>query len=97
MKTNYQKELYYYSLQLEKKQIKYTENLQHLKNIKTGEVIKLQCNYDSKQKVYVKTIEQKVNALVALAKSENLKPLFLTLTLPSKFHPYKISKKKYKK
>jgi len=31
---------------------------------------------------------------VALAKSENLTPLFLTLTLPSQFHPFKTLKNK---
>jgi len=86
------KELYFYSLESEKKQIKYTNNLQSLKNINTGQVIKLQSDYDSKQKQYVKTIEQKVNALVALAKLENLQPIFLTLTLPSNFHPHKTIK-----
>jgi len=90
---NYKNELYFYSLKIEKKQTNYTKNLQNLKNIKTGQVIIINYNYDSKQKAYVKTIEQKVNALVSLSKTEELVPLFLTLTLPSKFHPYKTSKK----
>ncbi len=103
MKINYKKELYYYSKKIEKKQINYKKNLQHLKNTKTGEVINLQSSYEILQIQYVKTIEQKVNALVALSKSGELIPLFLTLTLPSKFHPTKtlkngkvIPNKKYK-
>jgi len=88
----YKKKLYYYSLESEKKQTNYVKNLQNIKNVKTGEVIKLQFNYESKQKEYVKTIEQKVHALVTLAKSESLMPIFLTLTLPSKYHPFKTLK-----
>lgn len=88
----YKEELYSYSVTLEKKQNNYIKNLQNLKNVKTGEVITLQSSYDAKQKAYIKTIEQKVNALVALAKHENLIPLFLTLTLPSKYHPFKTLK-----
>lgn len=85
----YKRELYFHSLENEKKQNKYIKNLQNLKNTKTGEVIKLQFNYDVKQKEYVKTIEQKVHALVTLAKIKGLIALFLTLTLPSKFHPFR--------
>jgi len=92
MKLNYQKELYHYSLYLEKKQTNYTKNLQNLKNTKTGEVIKLQSSYQSTQKQYIKTLEQKVNALIVLAQLEGLIALFLTLTLSSKFHPFKTLK-----
>ena len=87
-----QKEFYHYSQEAEMKQTNYICNLQNLKNTKTGEIIKLQSNYQATQKQYIKTVEQKINALVALAKSEDLLPLFLTLTLPSKFHPFKTLK-----
>lgn len=82
-------ELYQLSLQKEQSQSNYIKNLQQLKNTNTGEVYKLNYSFDTKQKEYVKTIEQKVNALVALSTHENLIPLFLTLTLPSTFHPFK--------
>lgn len=88
----YKRKLYYYSLEIEKKQNNYIKNLEHLKNTKTGQVIKIQSNYDSKQKIYVKTTEQKINALTALTKSENLQPIFMTLTLPSLFHPLRTLK-----
>jgi len=92
MNTAYQRELYYNSLENEKKQKNYSKNLQNIKNTKTGEVIKLKSDYNSKQQEYIKTIEQKVNALTALAKLDGLAPLFITLTLPSKFHPFKTLK-----
>ena len=95
--------LYKYSLFKEKQQTNYLKNQQNLKNVKTGEVLTLKYSFDSKQKEYVKTIEQKVNALVSLAVAQNLKPIFITLTVPSEFHPNKTLKngiivinKKYK-
>ena len=100
---NYKKELYYHSIKNEKKQTNYLKNQQQLKNAKSGEIITLNYNFDSKQKQYIKTIEQKVNALVSIATSENLKPIFLTLTLPSCYHPFltlknnkKVKNKNYK-
>ncbi|MCT7565272.1 replication endonuclease [Aliarcobacter butzleri] len=95
--------LYKYSLFKEKQQSNYLKKQQNLKNVKTGEVLTLQYSFDSKQKEYVKTIEQKVNALVSLAVAQDLIPIFITLTVPSEFHPYKTLKnqvivinKKYK-
>ena len=84
--------LYKYSLFKEKQQSNYLKKQQNLKNVKTGEVLTLQYSFDSKQKEYVKTIEQKVNALVSLAITQNLKPIFITLTVPSEFHPFKTIK-----
>lgn len=81
--------LYKYSLFKEKQQSNYLKNQQNLKNIKTGEVLSLKYSFDSKQKEYVKTIEQKVNALVSLAVAQKLSPVFITLTVPSEFHPYR--------
>ena len=96
-------ELYKYSLHKEKQQTNYLNNQQNLKNIKTGEILTLKYSFDFKQKEYVKTIEQKVNALVSLAVAQDLIPIFITLTVPSEFHPYKTLKnqvivinKKYK-
>lgn len=96
-------ELYKYSLKKEKQQTNYLKNQQSLKNIKTGEVLTLKYSFDFKQKEYVKTLEQKVNALVSLAVEQNLSPIFITLTVPSEFHPFKtlkneviVENKKYK-
>jgi len=92
MYESYTKELYCYSLEVEKKQSNYKQNLLPQKNTKTGQVFKINSNYEATQKVYIKTLEQKVNALVALADNEGLIPLFLTLTLPSKYHPHRTLK-----
>jgi hypothetical protein len=96
-------ELYNLSLKKEKQQSNYLRNQQNLKNIKTGEVLSLKYSFDSKQKEYIKTIEQKVNAIVSLAVTQDLKPIFITLTVPSEFHPFKtlkngiiVENKKYK-
>ena len=85
-------ELYKYSLHKEKQQSNFLRNQQNLKNVKTGEVLSLKYSFDFKQKEYVKTIEQKVNALVSIAIEQNLNPIFITLTVPSKFHPFKTLK-----
>ncbi|WP_151944254.1 replication endonuclease [Aliarcobacter butzleri] len=86
------KELYKYSLKQEKKQSNFLKNQQNLKNVKTGEVLTLKYSFDFKQKEYVKTIEQKINALVSLALAQNLSPIFITLTVQSEFHPYRTLK-----
>lgn len=104
MNTNKTKqELFFYSIKKEKQQSNFFKNQQNLKNTKTGEVLSLKYSFDSKQKEYVKTIEQKVNALVSIAIEQDLKPIFITLTVPSEFHPFKtlkngfiIENKKYK-
>ena len=85
-------ELYKYSLHKEKQQSNFLRNQQNLKNVKTGEVLSLKYSFDFKQKEYVKTIEQKVNALVSISIEQNLNPIFITLTVPSKFHPFKTLK-----
>lgn len=101
--TKTKQELYNLSLKKEKQQSNFLRNQQNLKNIKTGEVLSLKYSFDSNQKEYIKTIEQKVNALVSLAVAQNLSPIFITLTVPSEFHPFKtlkngiiVENKKYK-
>lgn len=96
-------ELFFYSIKKEKQQTNYLKNQQSLKNVKTGEILNLKYSFDYKQKEYIKTTEQKVNALVSLAITKNLRPIFITLTVPSEFHPFKTLKngvivinKKYK-
>ena len=89
---NLKKELFLYSIKKEKQQINYLKNQQSLKNVNTGEVLNLKYSFDYKQKEYIKTTEQKVNALVSLAITQNLKPIFITLTVPSEFHPFKTIK-----
>jgi len=90
MKTNdLKKYLYFYSINIEKKQINFLKNKQKLRNIKTGEIYSLNYDLYKKQKEYVKTLEQKTHALNAIASAQNLQPIFCTLTLPSEYHPYR--------
>lgn len=85
-------ELFFYSIKKEKQQQNFIKKKQSLKNTTTGEILNLKYSFDSKQKEYIKTIEQKVNALVSIATSQMLSQIFITLTLPSKYHPYKTLK-----
>ncbi len=89
---NYKEALFLHNLQIIKKQNAYLKNKVQVLNTKTGEVLANTATYESKQKEYVKTIEQKVNALVALANKQELQLIFMTMTLPSKFHPIKTLK-----
>jgi len=89
---SYIENLYLYNFEITKKQNAYLKNKVRTINTKTGEVLANIATVESKQKEYIKTTEQKVNALVAIAKSKDLQPIFMTLTLPSKFHPFRTLK-----
>ncbi len=91
-KRDIKQELFFYSIEKEKQQQNFIKKKQSLKNTTTGEILNLKYSFDSKQKEYIKTIEQKVNALVSIATSQMLSQVFITLTLPSKYHPNKTLK-----
>lgn len=57
-------------------------------NEKTNERLTINYNFKTNYKKYIKSIEQKVFCIEELAKEENLIPLFITFTLPSRFHPF---------
>jgi len=76
------------SLEKERKQQSYC-NRTKLANFKTGEMYQLSHSFEKHYKNYTKSIEQKVYTIEALARKKGLAPVFMTLTLPSEFHPFK--------
>lgn len=85
-KELYIQELFFENLKRIKKQNSYLKNRIKQFNTNTGEILPVS-TYEAQQKAYIKTTEQKVNALVAMALFEGLIVIFFTLTLPSRFHP----------
>lgn len=80
----------YYKLSLakEKNQQEYLKyNI--IKDSSTNKIININYNFDKYYKKYTKSIEQKVYTIENIAKEKNLLPVFITLTLPSIFHPFK--------
>lgn len=85
------KNYYEISTTKEKKQKSYLSRL-NLCNTKTGEVSKLDYDFEKEYKKYCKLIEQKSFAIEHLANELGYTSVFLTFTLPSRFHPF-ISRK----
>jgi hypothetical protein len=79
---------YRLSLQKEANQQNFLKNI-HLLNSASGEVLKLNHSFEKYYNKYTKSIEQKVYAIEQIAKDKKLTPVFITLTLPSTFHPFK--------
>ncbi|MDX9900900.1 MAG: replication endonuclease [Aliarcobacter sp.] len=89
----------YYKLSLAKEQgqqsfLKYN---MILKNQATKEILDINYSFDKYYKKYTKSIEQKVYTIEAIAKEKNLVPVFVTLTLPTQYHPFKSIKYKDKR
>jgi len=59
-----------------------------VKNIKTNQVHKLSYDFETAQRKAKNETLQKIIHIEKLAKDSGLKPLFLTFTLPSKYHPF---------
>lgn len=78
---------YHTSLKKEHNQQSYLKNMT-LKNEKSGELLQLNHSFEKYYKNYTKSIEQKIYALEKIARDDGLVPIFITLTLPSKFHPF---------
>lgn len=81
------KSYYELSAAKEKKQKSYLSRL-NLCNTKTGELSKLDYDFEAEYKKYCKLIEQKSFAIEHLANELGYTSAFLTFTLPSKFHPF---------
>jgi hypothetical protein len=79
----------YYNLSLhkERKQQNFLNRLNVVN--KSGEFLDLQYSFESQYKSYSKSIEGKVYAIEYLAKEKGLVPIFITLTLPSAYHPFR--------
>lgn len=85
----------YFSLSLEKenKQKSYLKKLD-VRNTKTGEIFQLDYDFEREYKKYNKLIEQKSSAIEHIAREFEYTSIFLTFTLPSKFHPFKSRQRK---
>ncbi len=79
----------YYKLSLvkEQNQQSYLKKM-FIKNNTTGQVIQLNHSFEKYYKNYTKSIEQKVYTIENIAKEKDLVPIFITLTLPSNYHPF---------
>lgn len=82
-----QESLYKVSLQKEAAQQKYLK--EHIIiNSATNEAIDINYSFEKYYKKYTKSIEQKIYTIEAIAKEKDLEPVFMTLTLPSMYHPF---------
>lgn len=89
----------YYKLSLTKEQgqqsfLKYN---MILRNQATKEILDINYSFEKYYKKYTKSIEQKIYTIEAIAKEKDLVPVFVTLTLPSEYHPFKSIKYKDKR
>lgn len=80
----------YYKLSLAKEQGQqsFIKN-NRFRNSATNELLNLNYSFEKYYKKYTKSIEQKVYTIEAKATQNNLVPVFITLTLPNYFHPFK--------
>jgi len=80
----------YYKLSLAKEQGQqsFIKN-NRFKNNATGEQLNLNYSFEKYYKKYTKSIEQKIYTIESIAKDKSLIPVFVTLTLPNEYHPFK--------
>jgi hypothetical protein len=83
-----QKLYYEYSFEKENKQKSFLKYNQFI-NTKTGETLQLDYDFEKKYKEYSKITEQRALTIQELAKRNNMCSVFITLTLPSAYHPFK--------
>jgi hypothetical protein len=76
------------SIEKEKKQQEFYKKVEFA-NLKTGESYQITHSFEKYYKKYTKSIEQKIYTIEALARKKGLIPVFITLTLPSEFHPFR--------
>lgn len=81
------KDYFAVSLSKEQKQKEYLSRID-LCNISTGELFKLDYDFELEYKKYTKLIEQKVSSIEHIAKELEYISVFMTFTLPSRFHPF---------
>ncbi|MCG3694752.1 replication endonuclease [Aliarcobacter butzleri] len=77
-----------HSIQKENKQKSYLKNTSFL-NKKSGEFLNVEYDFEKKYKEYSKIAEQRALTIQELAKRKEFCSVFITLTLPSKYHPFK--------
>lgn len=76
-----------YSQKKEDKQQKYFNSV-IIKNTKNNEIFTIKKDLKSETKKYKQIISLKVKELNRITQENNLIPIFITLTNPSKFHPF---------
>lgn len=77
-----------HSILKENKQKSYLKNTSFL-NKKSGEFLNIDYDFEKKYKEYSKISEQRALTIQELAKRKEFCSVFITLTLPSKYHPFK--------
>lgn len=81
--------LYYqHSLEKEQKQKSYL-NYHKFVNLSTKETINIDYNFEKKYKEYSKITEQRAYTIQELSKRKGYCSVFITLTLPSPYHPFR--------
>ncbi len=77
-----------HSILKENKQKSYLKNTGFL-NKKSGEFLNIDYDFEKKHKEYSKIAEQRALTIQELARRKEFCSVFITLTLPSRFHPFK--------
>ncbi|WP_148624248.1 replication endonuclease [Aliarcobacter cryaerophilus] len=77
-----------HSILKENKQKSYLKNTGFL-NKKSGEFLNIEYDFEKKYKEYSKIAEQRALSIQELARRKEFCSVFITLTLPSKFHPFR--------
>ncbi len=77
-----------HSILKENKQKSYLGNTGFL-NKKSGEFLNIEYDFEKKYKEYSKIAEQRALTIQELARRNEFCSVFITLTLPSKYHPFK--------
>lgn len=81
--------LYYqHSIEKEQKQKSYLEHHKFV-NLSKNETLSIDYDFEKKYKEYSKITEQRALTIQELAKRKEFCSVFITLTLPSQFHPFK--------
>lgn len=83
-----QKLYYEHSFEKENKQKNFLKYNQFL-NMHTGEKLNLDYDFEKKYKEYSKITEQRAYTIQELARRKSFCSVFITLTLPSAYHPFK--------
>ncbi len=80
----------YYKIYSQKKEEKQQEfyNKVYIQNKKTDEIFTIKKTLKSETQKYKQLISLKVKELNRITQENNLIPVFITLTNPSKFHPF---------
>ncbi len=82
-------QLYYnHSLEKEQKQKSYLQYNKFI-NLSTKETVNIDYNFEKKYKEYSKITEQRAYTIQELARRKEYCSVFITLTLPSPYHPFR--------